>query len=154
MLKSRVQVKEVMTKNVKTCLKDSSLQDVAKMMSEANCGAIPVMDSKENMKPIGIITDRDIVNRTLAKGLNPMDKKAGECMSGQLITVTEDINLSDCLNTMEEKQIRRIIVVDAAGKCKGIVSQSDIAMHCSEGKIAKFLKGISLNTKPRKTKAA
>ena len=74
-------VKEVMTASPTCCLAETSLQEVAKMMVDNDCGEIPVIDSNETKKPLGVVTDRDIVCRTVAQGRNPLDLTASDCMS-------------------------------------------------------------------------
>ncbi len=67
-----MQVKEVMTIDPACCVLETSLQEVAQMMIDHDCGEIPVVENKQNYLPIGVITDRDIVCRTIAKGSNPL----------------------------------------------------------------------------------
>ena len=66
-----MQVKEVMTADPACCISETTLTEVAKMMVDNDCGEIPVVESNESKLPIGVITDRDIVCRTVALGLNP-----------------------------------------------------------------------------------
>jgi CBS domain-containing protein len=121
-----VRVEEVMTKNPTCCGPDTPLRDVARLMVDCDCGEIPVLDSRSG-RPIGVITDRDIVCRTIAEGRNPLELAARDCMTSRVVTVTSDKSIDECCELMERHQIRRILVVDAAGPCCGIVSQADIA---------------------------
>ena len=72
-----MQVKEVMTPDPACCVPETGLQEVAKMMVDHDCGEIPVIENKESRLPIGVITDRDIVCRTVALGTNPLDMYSG-----------------------------------------------------------------------------
>jgi CBS domain-containing protein len=127
-----MQARELMTKKPACCTPETSLPEVARMMVEHHCGEIPVVDSKESMRPIGVITDRDITCRSIAEGKNPLNMIAGECMSTPCVTISEDASIEDCCRVMEENLIRRVPVVDSKGRCCGIVSQADIAQTMDE----------------------
>jgi CBS domain-containing protein len=122
-----MRIEELMTKNPKCCTKDTSLREVARMMVDCDCGEIPIVDSAASLKPIGVITDRDIVCRTVAQGKNPLDLKARDCMTTPAVTCTPDATVEECCRVMEERQVRRIPVVDRNGRLCGIVSQADLA---------------------------
>src|SRR4051812_39245200 len=124
-----MKVKDVMTSDPACCTPDSTLQRVAEMMVENDCGEIPVVQDIASMRPVGVITDRDITCRTVAKGINPLTMTVGECMTTACVTVTLDTLLDDCCRVLEENQIRRVPVVDAEGACCGIVALADIAKH-------------------------
>lgn len=138
-----MKVKDIMTENPVCCTKNTNLQEVAQMMVEHDCGAIPVVESKGNMKPLGVVTDRDIVCRVIAKGKNPLQMNAGDCMSTPLLTVKPEMDVDDCCKLMEQRQVRRILVVDESGRCCGIVAQADIARKAPEEETADVVKEIS-----------
>ena len=131
-------VQEIMTKDPACCTQDTGLQEVAKMMVDNDCGCIPIVDSKDSKKPVGIITDRDIATRVVAEGKNPLDLTAKDAMTKNVVTVTPEMSIEDCCNLMEEKQLRRIAVVDQNGACCGIVAQADIAINANEHKTAAY----------------
>lgn len=139
-----MEVKDIMTENPACCTSDTNLQEVAQLMVKHNCGESPVVESKQNMKLVGVITDRDITCRTVAKGKNPLEMTAGDCMSSPCITVTPEMSVEDCCKVMEENQVRRVPVVDESGACCGIVAQADIAQHASKQETARVVKGVSL----------
>lgn len=118
-------VSDIMLKDPITCAPDSSLEQIAKLMLDHNCGEIPIVDSEN--RPIGIITDRDICVRSLALGKNPLPMRAIEIMSTPVESLTPDATLEKCVALMELKLIRRLPVVNESGKCCGIISYSDIA---------------------------
>jgi len=122
---------------------DTTLQRVAEMMVENDCGEIPVVENIASMKPVGVITDRDIVCRTVAKGLNPLSLTASECMTTPCVTVTPDTPLDECCRVLEENQIRRVPVVDASGACCGIVALADIAKHAAKRAAGEVVKEVS-----------
>ena len=136
-------VKEVMTPNPACCVPETGLQEVAKMMVDHDCGEIPVIEDKKSRLPIGVITDRDIVCRTVAQGTNPLDMTAADCMSKPCVTVTPDMSVEECGRILEENKIRRVPVVDAAGACCGIVALADIALRNQPAVVAEVVKEVS-----------
>src|SRR5437868_414495 len=138
-----MKVKDVMTPDPAVCTPDTTLQRVAEMMVEHDCGEIPVVENMASMKPIGVITDRDITCRTVAKGLNPLTLTVSECMTTPCVTVTPDTPLDECCRVLEENQIRRVPVVEASGACCGIVALADIAKHAAKRDAAEVVKEVS-----------
>ena len=136
-------VKEVMTADPACCTADTPLTEVARMMLESDCGCIPVVEDKENRKPVGMITDRDITIRTVAEGRNPLDLTAADAMTGNVMSVTPDTSIEECCNIMEENQIRRVAVVDQNGSCCGMVAQADIAVNADGRKTAEVVQEVS-----------
>jgi CBS domain-containing protein len=138
-----MQVKEVMTADPACCISETSLQEVAAMMVDHDCGEIPVVGDKETKQPIGVITDRDIVCRTVAQGLNPLDLSVADCMTQPCVTVTPDMSVEECSNIMELNKIRRVPVVDADGACCGIVALADIVINAKRKVAAEVVKEVS-----------
>jgi CBS domain-containing protein len=137
------QIRDIMTgHDVISCGPDTELQRVASMMVEHDCGAIPVVEPKTN-KVIGIVTDRDIVCRAIAKGLNPLSLRVENVFSMPIHHASPEAPLEDCVARMEELQIRRMPVVDGAGRLCGIVSQADIARSAGEHETAELVKEVS-----------
>jgi CBS domain-containing protein len=132
-----------MTADPACCTPKTRLQEVAQMMIDFNCGEIPVIENTENTLPIGVITDRDIVCRTVARGLNPLDLTAGECMTTPCVTVTPEMSVEECCRILEDNKIRRVPVVDAGGCCCGIVALADIALHAKKNATAEVVKEVS-----------
>src|SRR5206468_2783200 len=95
-------IKEIMTPEPAFCEPDTGIQDVAKMMCENDCGEIPVVESRDNPKPVGVITDRDIACRAVAQGKDLKRITAKDCMSTPAVTVTQDTSLEDCCKILEE----------------------------------------------------
>lgn len=141
-----MKVKDIMTTEPACCAPDSTLQQAAQMMIDHDCGEIPVVDNFENYMPVGVITDRDITCRTVAKGLNPLEMQVADCMSTPPISVTPDDSLDKCYQVMEENQIRRVPVVDDAGRCCGIVALADIADRVSKADSGEVLQQVSAAT--------
>lgn len=142
-----MQVKELMTADPACCTSENGLQEVAQMMVDNDCGEIPVVEDKKNNLPIGVITDRDIVCRTVARGLNPLDLTVADCMSKPCVTVTPDMSVEECSRILEENKIRRVPVVDADGSCCGIVALADIVLHARSSVAADVVKEVSAATR-------
>lgn len=136
-------VRDVMTANPAVCPRDAKLTEVARLMVECDCGEIPVVDGKDTMRPIGVVTDRDIVCRVVAEGRNPSEVTAGDCMTSPVVTVTPDTDLDACCDLMEEKRIRRVPVVDDRSRLCGIVAQSDIARKASRTLTSELVREVS-----------
>jgi CBS domain-containing protein len=136
-----MKVRDLMTRHPICCSPDDSLETAARRMADGDCGAIPVIDEVERF-PIGIITDRDIVVRAVATA-GTTDLRVRDCMTAPAVTVTEDMDLNDCVSLLEQAQLRRLIVVDRDGRCSGIVAQADIASHASKRKTGELLRYVS-----------
>lgn len=120
-----MKVLEVMTRSPACCSEQTPLQEVARMMVDNNCGLIPVVD--EGGAPIGVVTDRDIVCRTVAIGKNPLDMTVADAMTRECQTIRMDASVDECCDLLERHQIRRAIVVDDKQRVVGIVAQADLA---------------------------
>ena len=113
-------------------------------MVDYDCGEIPVVENRETRRPVGVVTDRDIVCRTIAQGLNPMDMTAGECMSAPVVTVTPETSFEECKRVLETNQIRRVPVVNETGACCGIVALADIVKYATDKDSGEVLQEISV----------
>jgi CBS domain-containing protein len=138
-----MKISDVMTKFPTCCTADTSLTDVARMMTDCDCGAIPVVGDLASKLPVGMITDRDIVVRAVSATLDPAIMVARDCMTAPAIMITADHDLRAAIEVLEEHQIRRLIVVDRLGACVGIVSTADIAAHASKRKTGELLREVS-----------
>lgn len=137
-------IKQVMTPEPACCLPDTKLEDVARMMVQKNCGAIPVVDDLQTLRPVGILTDRDITCRTLANGKSPLGVRAADVMTIHPLTLPPDTPIETCCEVMEKNAVRRMLVADDAGKCIGIVAQADIARSAPLHETAELVKEISI----------
>jgi CBS domain-containing protein len=134
-------IRSVMTANPTCCSPDTPLRQVAKLMSDNDCGQIPVVDAQR--RPLGVITDRDIAVRAVAGGADPQTAKASDFMSSPATSVRQDKSLSEVVDIMEDRQIRRVLVVDEQGAIAGIVAQADIALADGDGRTAEVVKEVS-----------
>ncbi len=137
-----MKVRDVMTRSPTCATPDARLEAVARMMIQCDCGAIPIV-AEESGIPLGMVTDRDIVIRTIADGLDPLVLTARDCMTTPAIVANEDDDLRDLVELAERRQVRRVIVVDSTGVLCGIVSAADIASHASKRKTGELLREVS-----------
>ena len=138
-----MKVKDIMTENPACCTADTNLQDVAKMMLDNDCGAIPVVEDNNHKRPIGVVTDRDITIRTVAKGENPLNMTAKSVMTKNVFTVTPDTAIDDCVNLMQKHAVRRVPVVDEDGNCIGMVAQADVAVKANDREGGELVEEVS-----------
>ena len=136
-------VKEIMSSDIACATGETSLVEVSKLMVNENCGEIPIVGSLINKNIIGVITDRDIVCRTLGSGKNPMNLKAQDCMTRNVVKVDPEMTISDCLQLMGENKIRRIPVVDENNFLAGIVSQADLIRFADKEEAIKTFRKVS-----------
>lgn len=135
-----MQVKDVMTTSPVCCDPKDSVERVAQMMREHDCGAIPVCDGNELA---GMITDRDIACRAAASGKPLATLPVRDVMSWPVFTVHQDCDVQVAIDTMEAKKVRRLPVVDDDGKVAGIVAPSDLAPIFASMNVADFLLAVS-----------
>ena len=133
--------RDVMTPDPACCTANTSVDEIAKLMVQNDCGEIPVVDTADQL--IGVVTDRDIVCRVVAQGKNPIGHTAEECMSKSVVTVDPDTPVEDVIATMEQHQIRRVPVVANGGCCAGIISQADLARFGPEQQVAELVREVS-----------
>jgi CBS domain-containing protein len=136
-------VQSIMTPNPVCCTPSTSLQQVARLMLDNDCGQIPVVAEGGSRRPIGVVTDRDIVVRLVAQGRDPGQATAIDAMSTPCVTVGLDTSVKECCEVMESSQIRRVPVVDAQGELCGIVSLADVAMSGQDAKTVAVVKEVS-----------
>jgi CBS domain-containing protein len=122
-----MRVSDLMTNDVCTIHFSDSVENASRAMVRRDCGALPVVN--DNGRLIGMITDRDIVTRVVARGLDPRRARVDECMSDRVFACYEDDLIESCLWLMSRHQVRRIPVVDDRDRVIGIVSQADLARH-------------------------
>src|SRR5690349_14339186 len=134
-----MKVSEVMTRDVQTVSPDQPVQQAASFMLSADAGSIPVT---ENDRLIGMITDRDIAVRGVAKGCGP-DTPVRDLMSNDVICARIDDDVRDVASRMSEAQVRRLPVVDENEKLCGIVSLGDLSRETSDESANQALEGVS-----------
>jgi len=134
-----MKITEVMTRDVETIRPDQTAQDAARFMLKADAGSIPVT---EGDRLIGMITDRDIAVRGIAKGYGP-DTPIRELMSDDIICAQVSDNIEDVATKMSEAQVRRLPVIDENERLCGIVSLGDLSRQTDTETAAQALEGVS-----------
>jgi CBS domain-containing protein len=134
-----MQVNQIMTREVQLVSPEDSLQTAAQVMAVYDFGMVPV---GEDDRLVGMLTDRDITTRAVARGMNPSQCKVGEVMSPEVIYVYDDESLEDAARNMSELQIRRLPVLNRSKRLVGIVSLGDLAVTRPQP-AADALSGIS-----------
>ena len=134
-----MKVSEVMTREVQTIQPDQPVQEAASFMLSADAGSIPVTDGE---RLVGMITDRDIAVRGVAKGHGP-DTPVRDLMSDDVISVRLDDDCQDVASKMSEAQVRRLPVIDEQNKLCGIVSLGDLARETDGEGAHEALEGVS-----------
>ena len=142
-------VSQVMTRSVRTLAPSDTVVQAAQAMAELNVGVIPVCNGE---KLVGVVTDRDIVIRGVARERAGQTTRLSEVMSAEVRCASEDQDLDAVLRTMADAQIRRMPVVDANQRLVGIVSIGDIAAkdRNNDADIAESLGDISSPAAPGK----
>jgi CBS domain-containing protein len=122
-IRPKMLVKDIMTSPVVTIGEKETIYKAAQLMSKQDVGCIIVVD-KDN-KPIGILTERDMVTRVLAKNKMPSRIKAGKVMTTPLITTDPEVTLAEAAREMSRLNVRRLGVM-YKGNLEGIISSKDI----------------------------
>jgi CBS domain-containing protein len=126
-----------------TCIgENDSVLDAAVRLAELNVGALPICGEDDRLK--GMLTDRDIVVKVVAKGKDPASVKAGELGQGDAKTVTigADDPIDEALRTMIDHKVRRLPVIDGR-QMVGIISQADVAINVDEKRVGDLVEAIS-----------
>lgn len=135
-----MKVKQAMHKKAEWCEPSTPVKDLAKLMKEQDIGAIPI---GENDRLIGMVTDRDIVVRGFANGPEIAKLTARDVMSEKVIYCTEDEDIEDAVHLMEEKQIRRLPVINAQKRMVGMLSLGDISHAVGQSLSGELVKAVS-----------
>ena len=133
-------VSDVMTARPRAVTPQTPLTEVAELMEAEDVGSIPVV---EDDRLVGIVTDRDIVVRAVAKGKDLKGMPASAVSSRELVTVHPDDDLSDALELMARHQVRRLAVTGENERLVGVVSQADVAREAKEKDTGEVVQSIS-----------
>jgi CBS domain-containing protein len=134
-----VNVRDVMTAQVATATPQTTIEEIARTMSQVDSGVVPVV---EDGTVVGLVTDRDIVLRVVAKG-GDLSGPVSEIMSGDVQSCSQDDNVADAAAQMGNHQIRRLVVLDEKGALAGILSLGDIALDYGAKVVGQTLEEIS-----------
>lgn len=134
-----MKISQVMTRDVKTVRPDQTAKDAASFMLSEDAGSMPVSDGD---RLLGMITDRDIAVRGVAKGRGP-DTPVRELMTDDLLCVREDDDVEEVASRMSQAQVRRLPVLDSNDKLCGIVSLGDLSRQTDDQSASQALEGVS-----------
>ena len=138
-------IREVMTPNPQCVAPGDSIQNAARIMRDCDTGAVPVVD---NGRPVGIVTDRDIVVRAVADG-GQLNRPVRDIVSSNIICISPDMSTHEAADLMSEHQVRRLPVVENE-RIVGIVSLGDLAVkEAKDRRIGDTLEHISEGVKER-----
>ena len=132
--------RDVMTGGAECVGENESLEDAAKKMADLGVGALPICGEDNRLK--GMVTDRDIVVKCLAKGGDPGSTNAGELGEGKPVTIGADDDVKTALSTMKDHAVRRLPVIDGHDLI-GVVSQGDLAKEIDEEDVGELVEAIS-----------
>ena len=133
-------ISEVMTPDPVTISEDATVAEAARQMRDYDIGDVLITDNRGLR---GVVTDRDIVCRIVAKGKDPSSCSAQDAMTQPVVAVLADTTLAEVVAVMEENQIRRVPVVDASGCCCGIIAQADVALVAKESEVGEMVREVS-----------
>ena len=134
-----MKVSEVMTRHVQTIRPDQTAREAASFMLNADAGSIPVTEGE---RLVGMITDRDIAVRGVAKGNGP-ETPVRDLMTSDCICAREDDDVEEIASKMSEAQVRRLPVIDSSEKLCGIVSLGDLSRETDNDTAGQALEGVS-----------
>jgi len=118
--------RDIMTDSPAVCTAETTAQDAARLMQDNDCGSLPVVESRDSMKLIGMVTDRDLALRILGRGQAP-STPIREAMTRNVSSVKLDDDLDAIESVMSGQQVRRVPVIDNNDRVVGIVAQADLA---------------------------
>ena len=136
-----MKVRDAMTLDPVTCEPMTTLRLVATVMLDHDCAAVPIVSSGE---VLGIVTDRDIACRAVARGLNAAELPASAVMSAPLVAIHPDETFEDAAQVMKENHVHHLPVIDDDGRLLGIVAQSDLGRRMSNRELGQLARDTSI----------
>jgi CBS domain-containing protein len=123
-----------------TCIGEhETLQHAAQQMRDLDVGSLPVCRDDDRLS--GIITDRDIVTKCIARGVDPANVTAGEVADGMPVTIESQADATEVLRAMEQHKIHRLPVIENQQPV-GMISQADLARHLPETLVGEFIEAV------------
>ena len=136
-----MKLREIATKNPEVIHPDQPICEAAMKMKIIDVGMLPVCEGE---RLVGAVTDRDIAVRAVAQGCNPLSTKVREVMSPEICYCFDDDEVETAARVMEEKQIRRLPILNREKRLVGIVSLGDLALRSTDDEMAEqVLEGVS-----------
>lgn len=123
---------EICSRIVVVAQRETPLREGARRMRENHVGALVVIDDRESNRPVGIVTDRDLVVEVIAVGVNPEKLTIGDVMTRDVATVSAANGVPETIELMQLRGVRRVVVVDETNRLIGIVSLDDVVELLAE----------------------
>lgn len=136
------QLKDFATSVVAVVEPETTALVVAQLMRKHHIGALVVVDTQEKSRPVGIVTDRDLVLELMAEGLEPAIFTAGDVMSVDLVLATPDMDAMEAVELMKTHRLRRLVITDDAGRLVGIATMEDV-LELLTRELANLAAGLS-----------
>jgi CBS domain-containing protein len=134
-------IAEVMSDRPRAVTPQTSVQEAAQLMEQEDVGSLPVVE--EGTRLVGIVTDRDLAVRVVARGSNPEQTQVGEVASTDVVALTPEHDLDDALKLMAREQVRRLPIVAGENELVGMVAQADVARATNEKSAGEVVEAIS-----------
>lgn len=136
-----MKLSHIMTGGIESVLPQTTLAEAAKKMASQDIGSLPVCTERHTV--VGIITDRDITVRAVARGMDPNQTRVDEVMTREVLSCSSDADVEQACALMEKRQVRRLLVTGDDDSPVGIVSLGDIALCLRESQSGEVLKKVS-----------
>jgi CBS domain-containing protein len=143
-------IAEVMTERPRAVTPETSVREAARLMEQEDVGALPVVEGGTRL--VGIVTDRDVAIRVVARGLDPEETRVGEVASADLVALTPEHDLDEALKLMAHEQVRRLPIVVREYELVGMLAQADIARAGKDKPTGEVVEAIS--QPPRRPRVA
>lgn len=131
--------RDIMTGGVECVGEDETILDAARKMEQLGVGSLPICGNDERLK--GMLTDRDIVVKVVARGLDPAVTTAAELAEGRPVTIGADDDLEVVARTMAQNEVKRLMVIDGH-KLVGVISEADLAEHGTPDQVVAVVRGV------------
>lgn len=134
---------DIMSQDLVVATPVNTVTEVARLMKSEDIGPVLIVDNEQSHTLVGIVTDRDLVLKVIAEGLDPKATQINQVMSKKLVTCHADDNVDQAMSAMAQFQLRRIPVVGENMTLVGIISQADVARMNEPNKTGEVVKEIS-----------
>ena len=137
----KTKISEVMSARPRAVTPQTSVREAARLMEEEDVGSLPVVD--QGTRLVGIVTDRDIALRVVARGSAPEETSVGDVASTDVVALTPEHDLDDALTLMAREQVRRLPIVASENELVGMLAQADVARATKEKPTGEVVEAIS-----------
>ncbi|HEX6050252.1 MAG TPA: CBS domain-containing protein [Gemmatimonadaceae bacterium] len=131
-----MKAQDIMSRNPTCVTPETPLSEAARLMKQEDIGVVPVVESENSKRLVGLITDRDIAIRAVAEGRDGKTTSVGHVMTSEVRSASPDDSVDDVMTLMGREQVRRVPIVDERGALVGIVAQADIVLEAKDDKQA------------------